>query len=863
LTIKPLVLGLLLAITNISFGQALPANIPCSQTYFFDTMSAAPANAEVSDMVVLPGGDYILVTGIGNSITGYTHFLARYSSVGIKIWEKTIEPDGHLSGSLRMIRLKDGNVLISVNISTAVSSYASLIKFDTNGQKIWSRSYDLQNIYVFGYENIILNIIEADDGSIVGYSKYLEEGFWMYERLMFHRFDANGSLIFSKRVLTDGGALIEPNDLAVHNGQTYIGGGMYNGYNYQGFLLNIENSSGVVNWCKMYGLNRTTTQIQRILLKDDSLLLIGRNDFWDDTTVFIKTNYAGELARTTYVRGGGSAYGKLELMDDGMIASAVSSRDTDMTDKVFFSKIDPEQGVLWTTKMRFASGGNRVMALQTHHQDLYFGGWSTNDGFLTFSMVGKIPGTGGLLCNMSSGFPTSFGSLSIQVSDTNSWYSVSKTLTEVSVPLLLTDHLPGVEYHRMCEAIDQCDSIQLPDTIRVCMGNAPIKLEYYKNLACTQPAKFQFDNSIIKQHNYSNRNNYIEFVSLRPGTTVIHAEINTGCNVLMDSTVLIIVSQYVDSNGNSLPENFPVGPDRKICAGDTLQLLNHIDPVSNGQWQISPGLFHEAGDMFIVKPFEKTKYLFSYEYNGCANVDTLFVEPKNFPTDIFVGNLTVCQDSVTLKTNNRYDLYLWNTGANDDSLIVRQSGYYALTVSDENGCTVTDTIKITLMGVAALNTFPLETSLCSGDQIELTAPSGFENYVWSTGAITQKIDIKSPGIFSVNVQDSAGCWYNDHTTVIEKSCYSTTVTFANAFTPNGDGVNDYFKPSMSRNMTEYSLLIYNRWGGKIYSSTTPSRGWDGNLYGKPQDSGTYLWKCFYKDDKGEAHLLKGSFILLR
>ncbi|MBC7829534.1 MAG: gliding motility-associated C-terminal domain-containing protein [Chitinophagaceae bacterium] len=79
--------------------------------------------------------------------------------------------------------------------------------------------------------------------------------------------------------------------------------------------------------------------------------------------------------------------------------------------------------------------------------------------------------------------------------------------------------------------------------------------------------------------------------------------------------------------------------------------------------------------------------------------------------------------------------------------------------------------------------------------------------------------------------------------VTEKTC---NVSFPNAFSPNKDGKNGFFKMVSSFIFQEYYLAIYNRWGQKIFETKDRSKGWDGHYTGKPQPSGIFVWYCRYK-----------------
>jgi len=84
-----------------------------------------------------------------------------------------------------------------------------------------------------------------------------------------------------------------------------------------------------------------------------------------------------------------------------------------------------------------------------------------------------------------------------------------------------------------------------------------------------------------------------------------------------------------------------------------------------------------------------------------------------------------------------------------------------------------------------------------------------------------------------------------------------------AFTPNGDGLNDQFRPiAVGISKIEY-FRVFNRWGELVFSTTVNGKGWDGNIAGKPQGSGTFVWVVRGIDYKGKHFFAKGTVTLIR
>jgi gliding motility-associated-like protein len=84
----------------------------------------------------------------------------------------------------------------------------------------------------------------------------------------------------------------------------------------------------------------------------------------------------------------------------------------------------------------------------------------------------------------------------------------------------------------------------------------------------------------------------------------------------------------------------------------------------------------------------------------------------------------------------------------------------------------------------------------------------------------------------------------------------------NAFSPNGDGVNDLFS-GKGYGIKDYVMYIFDRWGEKIYETTDLSKGWDGTYKGEEAQQDVYVYRVDIIDIHGEKHKYRGHFTLIR
>ncbi|OPZ99490.1 MAG: hypothetical protein BWY70_00954 [Bacteroidetes bacterium ADurb.Bin408] len=91
---------------------------------------------------------------------------------------------------------------------------------------------------------------------------------------------------------------------------------------------------------------------------------------------------------------------------------------------------------------------------------------------------------------------------------------------------------------------------------------------------------------------------------------------------------------------------------------------------------------------------------------------------------------------------------------------------------------------------------------------------------------------------------------------------SDTITFTNAFTPNGDGVNDVFRVQ-GQNIKTLNGKIFNRWGQELYNWTDIGSGWDGKYKGNDVPEGTYFYVITSLFEDGVTKSYTGSILLTR
>ncbi len=187
------------------------------------------------------------------------------------------------------------------------------------------------------------------------------------------------------------------------------------------------------------------------------------------------------------------------------------------------------------------------------------------------------------------------------------------------------------------------------------------------------------------------------------------------------------------------------------------------------------------------------------------------------------------------------------------------SGEYTLSLSDTNHCESIYKWQVNVVP-APVAGFTRDT-LFFDEQTILEAAQGYDHYSWNTGDSTYFVLVTSEGWYKVTLKTAEGCMSTDSVMML----YSfVPLDMPNAFTPNGDGKNDFFLPvTYPDKISSFSMYIFNRWGQKICSTSDLGRGWDGTFEGKPAPLGVYTYIITYSNQSGETRKKTGVVTLVR
>jgi PKD repeat protein len=181
-------------------------------------------------------------------------------------------------------------------------------------------------------------------------------------------------------------------------------------------------------------------------------------------------------------------------------------------------------------------------------------------------------------------------------------------------------------------------------------------------------------------------------------------------------------------------------------------------------------------------------YFISVDLDGCVASDTISVTISNPPIVNLGADIQSCNASVLLDAGNSGSAYSWNTGATGQTTTVFTSGTYIVNVTVPGGCSVADSIMVTINPTVAANAGP-DLTVCNGNSVQLSATGG-TTYLWNNSVSGSSITVvpTSDTVFNVLVTDINGCTGTDQlnifvnegpTSSFNVSAAGTTITTTN------------------------------------------------------------------------------------
>lgn len=363
-----------------------------------------------------------------------------------------------------------------------------------------------------------------------------------------------------------------------------------------------------------------------------------------------------------------------------------------------------------------------------------------------------------------------------------------------------------------------------------------------------------------------------DLTGLKVGNYILTTTDQAGCN--RKDTVLL----------TNINKGFPVhiqSGKSAICIGDSVSLFSNTAGVR--RWY-SNGISLGAVDNLRIKPEQSANYmLLVTDSIGCVDSSSIQLTVHPLPRiSLGISRSEIClNEPITLSANGALDYY-WsaNTGnsrENNVTLYPTISETYTVYGKDSKGCTSdTAAVQVTVHPLPGID-IGEDTMVERGKQILLHPmyPSNTSKWKWQPennisciDCPTPTITVQQPSKYYLTITDEYGCSAIDSIQVL-LTCSGNFIQFPNAFSPNGDGNNDFFKPFIGAGLMIKAFSVFNRWGELLYNvknqdnRSHPLQGWDGKFKGVMQSQGSYVFIMEVECPSGEHNYYKGVFLLVQ
>src|SRR5690242_10759195 len=366
-------------------------------------------------------------------------------------------------------------------------------------------------------------------------------------------------------------------------------------------------------------------------------------------------------------------------------------------------------------------------------------------------------------------------------------------------------------------------------------------------------------------YNINNTSSFTPLASPKVPTTY-YATLNESRGCVTTDSVFVNVVNNVSLN---------LSPDTTICLTDTVR----FNPISDGLhylWTPGNTIINDTAKYALAVPDQNTTYHVVSSIGKCSSSANITVRPVPYPQAKVNNDTTICFGTTIQLHGSGGSNYKWtptnflsNPDIPDPLASPLESTTYLLQVNDVLGCPKPRYAQVqVIVEHLFADAGPADTSIVVNQPLQLHG-TGAQFFQWSPSTGLNDPAIANPVAllnesqkYTLTVTSQAGCTAED---TIRVNVYKVLpdLYVPDAFTPIGDGINDFFRPIPIGIRQLNYFRVYNRLGQLIYSTTLQKQGWDGTFRGRPQEPGVYVWIAEGVDYLGKMLVRKGSVTLIR
>lgn len=374
--------------------------------------------------------------------------------------------------------------------------------------------------------------------------------------------------------------------------------------------------------------------------------------------------------------------------------------------------------------------------------------------------------------------------------------------------------------------VTQMSAPQLAQGFTACMGTT-VDLFVPDNYESYQ--WFQSEDAISGQ-----TNNTYSFVLTE--TVNISVQVTAGnCNALSNEITITAISLPIVS----------INPSTDVIACEESVLLTATSNTNSYQWLHSgTPIAGATSSTYTVTQDGDYSFISTALGSDCSATSSEITVILDSPLEVVIeaSALSACEgETITLNVTGSFDSILWFNEETSNSINVTTSGLYSIEVTSGQ-CTSYDEIEITFNPIPMADAGNDTISDCDNGVVLTGTGTGILSWQSSSTLFPYDdaaIALANPSTTTTYILiASIGNCVTMDSVLVEADCNSLYIP--NIFTPNGDGVNDFFEVKV-RGASYFHLQIFNRWGEMLFESKDPSRVWNGGKQDYYAPDGVYFW----------------------
>ena len=331
------------------------------------------------------------------------------------------------------------------------------------------------------------------------------------------------------------------------------------------------------------------------------------------------------------------------------------------------------------------------------------------------------------------------------------------------------------------------------------------------------------------------------------------------------------VSFYDTVYIKKLTPTFNLSQVNSNCGGGGSITASVIGGSGTFQYSLNAGAFQSSNTFSNLNA--GTYVVTIQNANNCSfSKSVTLTLTNNLTVNAQPSDTAICTGaSFTPRVTSAGTAYVWGGPGTFSSATVAQptitpqtNGSFIVSVT-QGPCTRRDTINVTLFPGPQVDAGP-DLTIINGDQVLLQATAGAGTYLWSPPAGLSASNILNPmaspsqnTVYTLTATTAQGCTSTDQMSITVLNCFNPQ----NAFTPNGDGINDVWMVNLRDCFTKSKVEVFNRYGGRVFESTAYKNDWDGRYKGKDLPDGTYYYVITLDLINGKKVYHKGNVTILR